>query len=270
MGSEMCIRDRIASYLRRISSRPTFIACAVDITHGHISNETKVVLRQLNASLEKRMLAPHGAWQPNAEDLLKNCSDGRRHFDLCFIDGDHSHDGVLSDYQDFAPRCRMLMFHDIQSWDLAIGMRDKQSVGGSVPLFWARLSAHLPRSRIVEITEQVSDDLPLFGIGLVLPGSAAPMSSVSWHRSWSSICSPWLSIGHSKAAMLSKLISTHFDSGAVSRMCAHAAQNCQAPAQPNASCRLVCKCRECAGKSQQTSRLAVLQKSPVVPVGCLA
>ncbi len=36
-----------------------------------------------------------------------------KNFDLCFIDGDHSYEGVLNDYNLFKDKCKIYVFHDI-------------------------------------------------------------------------------------------------------------------------------------------------------------
>lgn len=55
-------------------------------------------------------------------------------FDACFIDGDHTLDGVKSDYETYGPMAsKMVAFHDI-SWRREPGWKGRRI---EVPEFWA-------------------------------------------------------------------------------------------------------------------------------------
>lgn len=40
-------------------------------------------------------------------------SINKNYFDLCFIDGDHSYNGVKKDYENMKNKCKILAFHDV-------------------------------------------------------------------------------------------------------------------------------------------------------------
>jgi len=84
-------------------------------------------------------------------------------FDLCFIDADHSYEGVRADYIAMAPSCRVIMHHDIQD----VTCLSIAGYSGGVPLFWQHLKEQLRAPRFSEFVDQSSDFLPRFGIGIV-------------------------------------------------------------------------------------------------------
>ena len=72
--------------------------------------------------------------------------------DLCFIDAQHSYEGVKEDYAEFAPHCRSAMFHDIQdmsTWHLG-------NNSGGVPAFWDHLTSSVRPHRVTAITFQLA------------------------------------------------------------------------------------------------------------------
>ncbi len=97
---------------------------------------------------------------PSSTALFEGALDGRK-LDLLFIDGDHTWEGVKSDYETYSRFVRpggVIAFHDIQP-----GLED---FGVAVSRFWR--TAHLPgtRKEYIEDPAQVS-----YGIGaLRLPG----------------------------------------------------------------------------------------------------
>lgn len=76
----------------------------------------------------------------------------RRHgpFEVGFIDGDHSYEGVKADWENFGPMCKVVGFHDIAQVP-------------EVNRFWNELKA----SGKYRTDECVSDVAPCFGIGIV-------------------------------------------------------------------------------------------------------
>ena len=72
-------------------------------------------------------------------------------YDFCFIDGDHTYEGVKQDWENYGPMAKVVGFHDI---------------GGPVEgctRFWGELKA----STEYRIEEFISDANPKFGIGIV-------------------------------------------------------------------------------------------------------
>ena len=143
-----------------------FAGAAVDITKAHISSGTSWLLRKLNVSILTPSNLPgwlhaHTARRPQAERSPAN--DGKPATnkplaDLCFVDGNHSTAAVRHDYERLAPKCRHMLFHDIQ--DLNTLRLEKRS-GGGVPSLWeqvycitARRSVSNPR--VVAHTAAVS------------------------------------------------------------------------------------------------------------------
>ena len=98
--------------------------------------------------------------------------------DLCFIDASHFYGdgrvakhGVLPDYLEFAPHCKIVMFHDVVDYDNWVSYGD-----GGVPKFWSDLKTNVDPSRIREFVQQPGIYPPTLGIGIVLPATnrAAP------------------------------------------------------------------------------------------------
>ena len=90
--------------------------------------------------------------------------DEGRLVDLCFIDGDHSFEGVSRDYNSLRERCRLLLFHDIVA----------EEVPG-VPRFWGMLKADPANAGLwhdflqqpVGTALRANDTKGLLGIGLL-------------------------------------------------------------------------------------------------------
>lgn len=86
-------------------------------------------------------------------------------FDFLFIDGDHSYEGVVKDFEYFRPLVRpggIVGFHDIvMDYKTRYGIESPVSTGG-VPLFWEELRNQYPVLEIIENPEQDG-----FGIGVI-------------------------------------------------------------------------------------------------------
>lgn len=89
-----------------------------------------------------------------------------RPLDLLFIDGDHSYDGVRTDFDHFAPLLRsggLAAFHDI--------VPGPQERVGGVPRFWRQARELGPSVELVEDWGQGG-----FGIGIVRPDGGRPIA----------------------------------------------------------------------------------------------
>jgi hypothetical protein len=137
-----------------------FQGLAVDITSSHIAPGTLSLLAWLDVKFISRkhfdvQVLPNLAWR----------------FDLCFIDGDHSYNGVRADFSRIGPSCHNAMFHDIKDTSCLAAAE----YSGGVPLFWQHLRQHLgpveSSKRTLELTHQGSTYLPMFGIWVVWKGS---------------------------------------------------------------------------------------------------
>jgi cephalosporin hydroxylase len=91
-----------------------------------------------------------------------------RPVDFLFIDGDHSYEGVRSDYQMYSPLVRgggLIALHDVvPDFRTRFGVQTVVDVGG-VPQFWEELKSSLPGDAVEEIIEDPDQDG--YGIGLV-------------------------------------------------------------------------------------------------------
>ena len=149
----------IAAVLRRTSSDHAFAAAAVDVTKSHISQGTGWLLRRLNVSF---------VWRAGLDDWLgvhTRMSAGA--VDVCFIDGNHSYAAVRADYDSLSPRCRNVMFHDIE--DASTLIVERHRGGGGVPSLWQQLVASTRAERRTAFTMQHSVQGPHFGIGFLGP-----------------------------------------------------------------------------------------------------
>ena len=150
----------VSTYLSRFAPRGSLSGFAIDVTLRMVAGETRTLLQANNIKLEKRRPAPH----------LRRGTQ----IDLCFIDGDHHYAPVLADFEEFAPSCRLVAFHDIVDFDCAMGDQ-----GDGVPRFWADLKANLNPADYVEFIQQPGVFPPSLGIGVLLNKPALPLRVAS-------------------------------------------------------------------------------------------
>jgi predicted O-methyltransferase YrrM len=85
--------------------------------------------------------------------------------DVLFIDGDHSYEGVRSDFELYGPLVRrggLIGIHDINEDFVTRHGRQTASISGEVPRFWRELSG---RYRIEELVADPDQDG--YGIGVI-------------------------------------------------------------------------------------------------------
>jgi len=102
------------------------------------------------ARLKRARIDASVIWGDSKSAEVQKAAAARAPFDAVFIDGDHTYDGVRSDWLAFGPLARIVAFHDIA----AVGPRLE------VPRFWAELKA---THRHVEIIGKE----PGMGIGIL-------------------------------------------------------------------------------------------------------
>lgn len=101
----------IAAYLARVGGGlDGFEGHGLDVTTKYLTNSTRALLSYLRVDLTIR------TERGGIESLSTGALTPLAHpaFDLCFIDADHSYEGVRADYVAMAPSCRVIMHHDIQ------------------------------------------------------------------------------------------------------------------------------------------------------------
>ena len=152
----------LATYLQRVGHR--LRGYVIDLSSGPIG-PVMGLLPGRNLTFRRRAELP-----VDKMELVGRTERGKmRAFDLCFIDAQHSYEGVKEDYAEFAPHCRSAMFHDIQdmsTWHLG-------NNSGGVPAFWDHLTSSVRPHRVTAITFQLATAQPVFGIGLLRPGANA-------------------------------------------------------------------------------------------------
>jgi predicted O-methyltransferase YrrM len=98
---------------------------------------------------------------------------GGQGLDVLIIDGDHTYDGVRSDYLSYRDLVRdggVIAFHDIVEDHWTRFRRKTDSWTGDVPLFWSRLKPH---ARTVEFVADPEQDGS--GIGVLIHSATMPI-----------------------------------------------------------------------------------------------
>lgn len=144
-------------------------AAAEDATVISVDLEFGAARREAVASLARRgqrILCMDGDSHSDATLDAVRRELGGATLDLLYLDGDHSYDGVASDFRLYAPLVRaggLVVFHDIvPDYRARFGVETISDAGG-VPHFWDEIkSAH---TSVEEIIEDEGQDG--FGIGIL-------------------------------------------------------------------------------------------------------
>jgi predicted O-methyltransferase YrrM len=110
--------------------------------------------------------------RPQTACEVADCLEGRG-LDVLYLDGDHSYDGIKSDFELYSPLVKsggIIVFHDIvPDFKTRYGIETSSYVGG-VPQFWQEIkSSYADVEEIVEDYEQDG-----FGIGILRWSGLAP------------------------------------------------------------------------------------------------
>ena len=99
----------ISTYLQRFAPGGKVRAIGVDIQFGNLAKSTHAVLESVGVSVQQRL--------PGRTHARSMVAPTEPTLDLCFIDAAHNYGeganyGVVHDYVEFAPYCKIAMFHD--------------------------------------------------------------------------------------------------------------------------------------------------------------
>jgi predicted O-methyltransferase YrrM len=152
-GGHVCMLSR---------TLPTLTALiGVDLHVRH-----KALIRRLApAGLNVQLLDGDSHSLPTRQEI-EHALDGRR-MDVLFIDGDHSYEGVRTDYETYGDLVRdggVIAFHDIvEDYEHRFGRKHMGNVAGEVPRFWKELKSHGQAQEFVSDPEQDG-----YGIGVLI------------------------------------------------------------------------------------------------------
>jgi cephalosporin hydroxylase len=129
-------------------------------------------LRFFSRSDQRLTFFDGSSYAPETVERVSRHLNGRK-LDLLFIDGDHSFNGVASDfaaYRHFVRDGGIIVCHDIvEDYTTRYGKRTPRDTGG-VPRFWKQIKPHYSHKEFVDSPEQDG-----FGIGaLVYDSSVSP------------------------------------------------------------------------------------------------
>jgi hypothetical protein len=134
----------IVAYLLRVGTLRK--ATTFDV-HRHVDPELESLWTEFGLPIEYVLASPHDKWA-----IFSKPSSP---YDVIFIDGDHSYEGVRSDYDFFKDKGRHLVFHDVN---------DEWCPG--VRRIWQEVKSENPTSNFHEFTLH-PNDFRLMGIGVV-------------------------------------------------------------------------------------------------------
>jgi predicted O-methyltransferase YrrM len=145
------------------SAHPHATLISVDLPDGSFGEGYPVwripVYRRFALPTQTLTLIRADSHLDSTRERVRTALEGRQ-IDLLFIDGDHSYEGVRSDFEDYSPLVRaggLIAFHDIVEGP-------PEAVGG-VPRFWKELRERLGGEEIVADRAQGT-----CGIGVIRNG----------------------------------------------------------------------------------------------------
>lgn len=99
----------ISTYLQRFAPGGKVRAIGVDVQFENLAKTAHAVLDSVGVSVQRRL--------PGRTHARSMVAPSEPTLDLCFIDAAHNYGkgvnhGVLHDYVEFAPYCKIVMFHD--------------------------------------------------------------------------------------------------------------------------------------------------------------
>jgi cephalosporin hydroxylase len=136
----------------------------------HVRN--KALLRQLAPDKMDVHLIDGDSRSTAVRNAVERAAGGAQ-IDVLFIDGDHTYDGVRSDYLNYRDLVRdggVIAFHDIVEDHSTRFGRRTIAWTGDVPVFWSQLKPHAQTTEFVADQEQDG-----CGIGALIHSAAMPI-----------------------------------------------------------------------------------------------
>lgn len=92
------------------TSLPEIVSVDLGVGVGALEGEdTAAYLRKVAGNIGAHLIIGDS----HSQDTLDQVMAVSPHYDACFIDGDHTYEGVKRDWEMYGPLCRMVAFHDI-------------------------------------------------------------------------------------------------------------------------------------------------------------